>query len=51
MFKELYSFTIKDSKEVTEKTTEKLKNDKCVEEEVEISKKVTKEVPFTIKIK
>jgi hypothetical protein len=51
MFKELYSFTIKDSKEVTEKTTEKRKNNKGVEEEVEISKKVIKEVPFTVKLK
>jgi hypothetical protein len=51
MFKELYSFTVKDSKEVTEKSKEKRKNAEGVEEEIEVSKKVTKELPFKIVIK
>ena len=51
MFKELYSFTVKDSKEVTEKSKEKRKNAEGVEEEIEVSKKVTKELPFKILIK
>ena len=51
MFKEIYSFTVEDVREVQEKTKEKRKNDKGVEEEVEITKKVEKKVPFTIGIK
>ena len=37
MFKEIYSFTVEDVREVQEKTKEKRKNDKGVEEEIEIS--------------
>ena len=51
MFKEIYSFTVEDVREVQEKTKEKRKNDKCFEEELEITKKVEKKVPFTIGIK
>lgn len=51
MFKEIYSFKVNDSREVEEKTTEKRKNKEGVEEQVEISKKVRKEVPFIITIK
>ena len=51
MLQELYSFKIKDSKEVAEKTKEKRKNADGVEEEVEITKKVNKEIPYTIIIK
>ncbi len=40
MFKEIFSFTVKDTKLVEEKTKEKRKNDAGVEEEVEVSKKV-----------
>ena len=51
MFKEIFSFTVKDTKLVEEKTKEKRKNDAGVEEEVEVSKKVKKEVPYKIIIK
>jgi len=51
MFKEIYSFKVNESREVEEKTTEKRKNKEGIEEEVEVSKKVQREVPFTIAIK
>ena len=51
MFKELYSFTVTDTKEVEEKTKEKRKNEEGVEEEVEVSKKVKKEIPCKVIIK
>ena len=51
MFKELYSFTVTDSKEVEEKTKEKRKNQDGVEEEVEVTKKVKKDIPYKVIIK
>jgi len=51
MFKEIYSFKVNVSREVEEKTTEKRKNKEGIEEELEVTKKVQKEVPFTITIK
>lgn len=51
MFKELYSFTVTDTKEIEEKTKEKRKNEEGVEEEVEVSKKVKKEIPCKVIIK
>lgn len=51
MLKELYSFTVTDTKEVEEKTKEKRKNEEGVEEEVEVSKKVKKEIPCKVIIK
>jgi|ETNmetMinimDraft_5_1059913.scaffolds.fasta_scaffold30804_3 hypothetical protein len=51
MLKEIYSFTVEDIREVEEKTKEKRKNDKGIEEEVEITKKVEKKVPFQIVLK
>ena len=51
MLKEIYSFTVQDTHEVEEKTKEKRKNKEGVVEEVEVSKKVKKEVPVQIIIK
>ena len=51
MLKEIYSFRVEDICEVEEKTKEKRKNDEGTEEEVEITKKVEKKVPFQIVIK
>ena len=51
MFKELYSFTITDTQEIEEKSKEKRKNDKGAEEEVEVTKKVKKEIPVKFILK
>ena len=51
MLKQIYSFTVEDIREVEEKTKEKRKNDKGVEEEIGVTKKVEKKVPFEILIK
>ena len=51
MLKQIYSFEVKDSKEIDEKSKEKRKNKEGVEEEVEITKKVKKEIPFKVIIK
>lgn len=51
MFKELYSFTVKDTQEIQEKTKEKRKNEKGEEEEVEITKTVEKEIPVKFILK
>ena len=51
MFKEIYSFTVEDVREVQEKTKEKRKNDKGVEEEVEITKKVEKKYLLPLALK
>ena len=51
MLKEIYSFTVQDTHEVDEKTKEKRKNKEGVVEELEVSKKVKKEVPVQVIIK
>ena len=51
MFKELYSFTVKDTQEIQEKTKEKRKNEKGEEEEVEVTKTVEKEIPVKFILK
>ncbi len=51
MLKEIYSFTVEETHEVEQKTKEKRKNDKGVEEEVEVSQKVKKKIPYTIIVK
>ena len=51
MLKQIYSFQVKDIKEIDEKSKEKRKNKEGVEEEIEITKKVKKEIPFEIIIK
>ena len=51
MFKELYSFTVTETKEIEEKSKEKRKNKDGTEEEVEITKKVEKEVPVKFILK
>ena len=51
MFKELYSFTVKDTQEIQEKTKEKRKNEKGEEEEVEVTKTVEKEIPVKFVLK
>lgn len=51
MFKELYSFTVTDTQEIEQKSKEKRKNDKGVEEEVEVTKKVEKEIPVKFILK
>lgn len=51
MFKQIYSFTINDVREIVEKTKEKRVNDNGVEEEVEVSKTVKKPVPFEFILK
>ena len=51
MFKQLYSFSIEDTKEVEEKTTEKRKNKEGDEKEVEVSQKIQKKIPFKFVIK
>jgi hypothetical protein len=51
MLKEIYSFTVEETKEVEQKTKEKRKNDQGIEEEVEVTKKVKKEIPYTIIVK
>jgi hypothetical protein len=51
MLKQIYSFQVKDTKEIDEKSKEKRKNKEGVEEEVEITKKVKKEIPFEIIVK
>ena len=51
MFKQLYSFSIEDTKEVEEKTTEKRKNKEGNEKEVEVSQKIQKKIPFKFVIK
>ena len=50
--KSIYSFTIEKPKEIEEKTKEKRKNKETgQEEEVEVSKKITKKVPYEIVLK
>ena len=49
--KSIYSFTVEMTKEVQEKTKEKRKNKAGKEEEIEISKKVTKKMPYEIVLK
>jgi len=49
--KSIYSFTVEMAKEVEEKTKEKRKNKAGKEEEVEVSKKVTKKMPYEIILK
>jgi len=51
MLKQIYSFTVDDVREVKEKTTEKRVNDSGTEEEVEVSKVVSKAVPFEFVLK
>jgi len=51
MFKQLYSFSIEDTKEVEEKTKEKRKNKDGDEKEVEVSQKIQKKIPFKFVIK
>lgn len=51
MLKEIYSFIINDTQEVTEKTKEKRTNSEGVEEEVEVSKVVKKPVPYRFILK
>ena len=51
MLKELYTFTVDFEKEVEESTKEKRTNDQGVEEEIEIKKKVKKDLPVEVLIK
>ena len=51
MIKQIYSFVVDQILEVQEKSVEKRKNDKGVEEEVEVSKKVKKPVPYEFILK
>lgn len=51
MLQQLYSFTVHDSQEVAEKTKEKRKNAEGIEEEVEVTKKIEKKVPYTVILK
>jgi len=51
MLKQLYSFSIEDTKEVEEKTKEKRKNKDGTEKEVEVTQKVKKEIPFEFILK
>lgn len=51
MSKQLYSFSVEDTKEVEEKTKEKRKNKDGTEEEVEVTKKAQKEIPFKFILK
>ena len=51
MSKQLYSFSVEDTKEVEEKTKEKRKNKDGTEEEVEVTKKVQKKIPFKFTLK
>jgi len=51
MLKQIYSFTVDDTREVKEKSVEKRKNEQGVEEEIEVSKTVKKAVPFEFILK
>ena len=51
MLKQIYSFTVDDTREVKEKSVEKRKNEEGVEEEIEVSKTVKKAVPFEFILK
>jgi len=51
MFRELYSFTVTDTQEIEEKSKEKRKNKEGAEEEIEVTKKVEKEVSVKFIIK
>lgn len=51
MFKEIYSFIVKVKKEIEQIEIQKQINAEGVEEEVEVKKKVKKDIPITIAIK
>ena len=51
MLKQIYSFTVDDTREVKEKSVEKRKNEEGIEEEIEVSKTVKKAVPFEFILK